>query len=271
MQIVIAAIITSAASLLFVVTAAKAEEPPPPGPIFPEMERIQKEADRFEESRSWGVWDWYWNHDAELVLPPQIRGEKVDWLTEIFAFKFVPLWNQVMKDMAAKVTVFVAAMGAIFGASACLVISILKGDDSKKLFKDKEALEGRITELSNQIALAGFLSTPHNSKSAEAALPNWLKEARSHPDSALAELRREIEKEIKRIAAKYDEKAEKKRLFELVDLLRKKNELTALECSTLQEIRKFLNTASHANTVDPKVGEFILHIAPGLLLSLKSK
>ncbi len=271
MRIAINLIIILAASLSFVISAAHADEPPPPGPMNPELERIQHETDRFEESRSWGVWDWYWHHDAELVLAPQIRGERNDWFTDVFAFKFVPLWNQVMKDMAAKVIVFVAVLGAIFGSSAYMAISLLKGDDSKKSFKDKEALEARITELSNQITLAGFLSSPQSSKSTEDALPDWLKEARSHPDSALAELRRQIEKEIKRIAAKYDEKAEKKTLFDLIELLKAKDELTILECNTLQEIRKFLNTASHASTVDPKVGEFILLIAPGLLQSLKSK
>ncbi len=44
----------------------------------------------------------------------------------------------------------------------------------------------------------------------------------------------------------------KKTLFDLIELLKAKNELTILECNTLQEIRKFLNTASHASTVDPK-------------------
>jgi len=267
--------------------SALPEEPPPPGaeiqylPLelgFAELERIKRETERFEESRTWGVWDWYWNHNAELVLPPQTGRTEMDWFDKAFSYKFVPLWNEVMKDMAAKVILAVILFFGIGGVSFAAGASLLKNDaarlkleEQKSKIRDKE-VEELLKQVLNQITLVERLqekTTNANDESEQ--IEEWLREARAHPDSALAELRRQIEKEIKRLSSIHIGQIGKKPIYELIKLLETKQVLTAYESRTLQDARPCLNDATHVNLVDPKDREFILNIAPGLLRSLKAK
>ncbi len=126
-----------------------------------------------------------------------------------------------------------------------------------------------LKELTKQQAAAeraGLLETPaHNPE------PVYISMAHSDPNLALAGLRIEIERRLRRIAESYGWGNNRQSISQLIQILGQHSLLTRQELSVIRDLVGTLNMAVHGAEVDPKVVDWVIEVGPGILAALDAR
>jgi len=100
---------------------------------------------------------------------------------------------------------------------------------------------------------------------------SFLSVASFDPNLALAGLRIEIEKRLRKLASENDIETSRKGIGVIMTDLSKNQLLTSKERSTLDDMVATLNAASHGENFDPRVADWVILEGPRILASLDGK
>lgn len=124
-----------------------------------------------------------------------------------------------------------------------------------------------LEKASQDAARVGLLSEPLQ----KLEEPTYVAVAEQDPNLALAGLRIEIERRLRKIAQNRGLRGERFGIGQLLQLLRSKEAISRNEDSVLSDLIRLLNNAVHGAEVDPRAAEWAIDVGPRLLAALDER